>query len=126
MVMPRLVSALHTWVLSSAASGMVVGIIDRTTISLSHELLVSFIPSARHESMDILEYGARPRHAPLNHPRPRSIVSNDHLAVLLSSDPSPAECIVTQFLSIFDHILVVDLSSKICASLLIQTQGMGG
>ncbi|KAF8593999.1 hypothetical protein BDV93DRAFT_188974 [Ceratobasidium sp. AG-I] len=69
MSVSRLVSALHTWVLPSAAIGMVVGIIDRTTIPLSHKLLVSLIPPARHE------YGASLTYAPLNHQSPGSLVT---------------------------------------------------
>ncbi|KAF8598135.1 hypothetical protein BDV93DRAFT_353342 [Ceratobasidium sp. AG-I] len=64
MAVPRLVPTHHTWVLSSAATGMAVGITERTTTSLNHELSVCFVPSTRHEA------NVRPSEPPNStHPR---------------------------------------------------------
>ncbi|KAF8603738.1 hypothetical protein BDV93DRAFT_606446 [Ceratobasidium sp. AG-I] len=75
MTAPRLVPALRTWVLASAVAGMVVGIMERTTISLSHELLLCFVPSARHEA------NVRPS-KPLNATFPRFKCSPRRSAIL--------------------------------------------
>ncbi|KAF8595352.1 hypothetical protein BDV93DRAFT_548851 [Ceratobasidium sp. AG-I] len=89
---------------------MLVGILERTIILLSHELLVHFVPPARHE------YGARLM--------PRSLVTNGHLAALLFSDPSPPACIVTGLLqsNLCTRIMMVKKLIGFCATPVVSTK----